>query len=619
MLSLAFNIRPVKSENSTIIVPDDYPTIQAAINAASAGGTVFVEAGVYNENIVVNKTIALIGENESTTIIDGSVQITQTSNVEINGFEIQSDVTIRFANTVTLVGNVMNGISTYCNYGVDNITGNTIYGGIGMVESAGGIFRNNMILYGISGQYYIGSNTIIGNNITGGIAITPYPWSSQQTIVGNTISGGGIVLGEYCVNSNISNNVITNSRFGIDLSTYISSGTVFNNTIANTVYGIYLECSDNFAFECNKIEGCTYSPITLQDSEGNLFYHNDFINNSYWPNTGGTYNTWDDGYPSGGNYWSNYRTLYPNASEIDSSGIWNTSYVIDANNIDRYPLMDPWPSHDIAITSVATSKTIVGQGYSLNTTVTVANRGDYTETFNVTLYTNTTAIATQTVTLASRKSTTLTFTWNTTGFAIGNYIMSAYVHSVPGETNLADNTYIGGTVRIDTGKLGIASVTVSPTTVYQGDHVTVNIIIHNGLDYLATCKNITVYANETIIATITNMNVNPHANITITVTMATDLPYGKYTINAELYGTTVISGKNLTFSDSYAGGTVLVTIPGDINGDGKVDSTDFIIFLAAYGFGTGQPAYNPACDLNHDGKVDSTDFIIFLANYGKSI
>jgi hypothetical protein len=50
-------------------------------------------------------------------------------------------------------------------------------------------------------------------------------------------------------------------------------------------------------------------------------------------------NVWDDGYPSGGNYWSDYQTTYPNASEIDSSGIWNTPYVIDANNTDHYPLM----------------------------------------------------------------------------------------------------------------------------------------------------------------------------------------------------------------------------------------------------------------------------------------
>jgi hypothetical protein len=50
-------------------------------------------------------------------------------------------------------------------------------------------------------------------------------------------------------------------------------------------------------------------------------------------------NTWDDGYPSGGNYWSDYRTRYPGAVENDSSGIWNTPYNVSSGNIDRYPLM----------------------------------------------------------------------------------------------------------------------------------------------------------------------------------------------------------------------------------------------------------------------------------------
>jgi hypothetical protein len=49
-------------------------------------------------------------------------------------------------------------------------------------------------------------------------------------------------------------------------------------------------------------------------------------------------NKWDDGYPSGGNYWSDYLTKYPHAAEIDGSGIWNTPYVIDGNNTDHYPL-----------------------------------------------------------------------------------------------------------------------------------------------------------------------------------------------------------------------------------------------------------------------------------------
>jgi hypothetical protein len=78
----------------------------------------------------------------------------------------------------------------------------------------------------------------------------------------------------------------------------------------------------------------------------------------------------------------------------------------------------------------------------------VANHGSYTETFSVTLYANTTSITTQTITLTSGNSKTITFTWNTTGFALGNYAISAYAWPVPGETDLANNNCTDGSVLI---------------------------------------------------------------------------------------------------------------------------------------------------------------------------
>jgi hypothetical protein len=102
--------------------------------------------------------------------------------------------------------------------------------------------------------------------------------------------------------------------------------------------------------------------------------------------------------------------------------------------------------HDVAVTNVASTKTVVCQGFSANINVTVANQGGYTETFNVTAYANATAIQTETLTLTSQNSTTLTFTWNTIGFAQGNYTLSAYAWPVPSETNTADNNFTDGWV-----------------------------------------------------------------------------------------------------------------------------------------------------------------------------
>jgi len=106
------------------------------------------------------------------------------------------------------------------------------------------------------------------------------------------------------------------------------------------------------------------------------------------------------------------------------------------------------PAHDVAITRYEQSKDVVGVGYSCSITITVQNQGDYTETFNITLYADTTIIETREITLTGGNSTTATFTWNTSGFAKGNYTVSAYAWPVPGETDTADNTYTGGLVKV---------------------------------------------------------------------------------------------------------------------------------------------------------------------------
>ena len=97
-------------------------------------------------------------------------------------------------------------------------------------------------------------------------------------------------------------------------------------------------------------------------------------------------------------------------------------------------------AHDIAVTNVNPLKTIVGQSCTVHINVTVENQGDLTETFNLTVYANTSEIETKQITLDSNTSTTITFTWDTTGFAKGNYTISAYAWPVPGETDTADNT-----------------------------------------------------------------------------------------------------------------------------------------------------------------------------------
>jgi hypothetical protein len=107
------------------------------------------------------------------------------------------------------------------------------------------------------------------------------------------------------------------------------------------------------------------------------------------------------------------------------------------------PITLLYNGHDIAVTNAGPLKTVVGQSLSANVTATVKNYGIFSETFNTTIYANSTAINTQTVSLQSGTWMTLTVTWNTTEFAYGNYTINAYAWPVPGETNTSNNNFTG--------------------------------------------------------------------------------------------------------------------------------------------------------------------------------
>lgn len=97
--------------------------------------------------------------------------------------------------------------------------------------------------------------------------------------------------------------------------------------------------------------------------------------------------------------------------------------------------------HDIAVSNVVSNKNMVGQNYNINITVTVENKGDFNETFNVAVSCNSSIADMQMVTdLAPDSTINLTFVWNTTGVSKGYYTISGTADNVTGETDLADNT-----------------------------------------------------------------------------------------------------------------------------------------------------------------------------------
>lgn len=123
------------------------------------------------------------------------------------------------------------------------------------------------------------------------------------------------------------------------------------------------------------------------------------------------------------------------------------------------------PLHDVAVTNVAPQGTSVAQGFNLAVSVTVADNGAFPESFNVTIYGNSTiplAPGQPVTNLGWGENRTLTFVWNTTGAVKGNYILTATVDTVPGETNTADNTMGAGVIYV----VSVGAVTGSSTAMF---------------------------------------------------------------------------------------------------------------------------------------------------------
>lgn len=194
-----------------------------------------------------------------------------------------------------------------------------------------GISVKNLNLAGNLEGVFLGSttnSTIASNRISNNMNGITFDASSNNTVTGNTITDNeaGISVRWSSVNNNIiGNNITANNETGIYIAES-ESNSIIGNNITNSGRGVYTE----------------YCGV-------NIFHHNNFINNTQqWADIGFTpwpiplqisVSIWDDG--TEGNYWSDYENKYPNATELDGSGIWNTPYVLHESNQDNYPLTTP--------------------------------------------------------------------------------------------------------------------------------------------------------------------------------------------------------------------------------------------------------------------------------------
>jgi parallel beta-helix repeat protein len=355
MLTLIFNIQSAKAESGTIYIRADGSVEPSTAPISSINNVTYTFTGnIYDEIVVERNNIVVDGAGYT---VEG---LGTGYGIRLEG---RSNVTIRN----TTIKNFIYGIWLYESSN-NSIVGNNI--------------KNNgddgIALY--SSNY----NNISGNNITAnnryGIVIES---SNYNSISGNSITANGycgIALRYSSSYNSISGNNIKNNRYGIWLEGL--NNCIIGNTIANNrECGIWLSSSNNI-IHGNNIKNNTYG-IGLSRSSNNRIYHNNFINNTYQVYSYYSVNVWDDSYPSGGNYWSDYTDadLYcgPNQDKPGSDGIGDTPYIIDADNRDRYPLMNPYgapppPTYNLTIMATAGGTTNPAPGtysYTANLSVQV--------------------------------------------------------------------------------------------------------------------------------------------------------------------------------------------------------------------------------------------------------
>lgn len=379
---------PVKAEPKTITVPDHYPTIQEAINAANENDIVFVKRGAYHEEAInINKSVSLIGEDVEETILslhppliqvayllnwfwvpDTAIKI-NASDVKLQGFTINlpnDDYGVgsgiyAVGDGISFTDNTVANRSVYLSGAMLNITCNSLSG---TLEIAGSniTVANNTIKEDLKVQ---GSFNLVSDNKIG----SGYYWSgihldgSFNCVVGNSFSS----MSTDDSNFNV---IIGNSFANLDMTKYgkggcsntiISKNRVAGNRGIND--GIWLYEGENNTISANSICNCE-NGLTLGTSGStavsNSIYLNNFVNNTNHiiclSGSDHTVNRFDNGVK--GNYYDDYQGNDANWDGVGDSPYtvqethWDEELKRDVTIVffqDNYPLMSPFDIDSFSI------------------------------------------------------------------------------------------------------------------------------------------------------------------------------------------------------------------------------------------------------------------------------
>ena len=347
---------------ATIVVPDDYATVQEAVDAANPEDTVYIRAGLYHEHVTVDKALTIEGEHRDTTILcgqgSGDVLHLTASGVTV------TMLTVRDGNR-----------GVHCT-GADGTqiiactVRHHVEDAIKFEDSPNSLIRACDVIDAYGTLAYLGTGVHVLNSANsivedvrlfdndGDRTVNAY-WSDGTVFRRVTLfnNAGMFMLGFG--NYTVEGLSIHDNQVGVYLNACDHS--ILRDSVIQSCPGSAIHItfhSHNNVFENNIIEGNGVGIQLLSpDVVQNYFYHNAFIGNAdqvadCWPeHPGAESQYWDDGYPSGGNYWSDYAgsDYYhgPGQDLPGSDGIGDTPHQVVATNpggFDSYPLMgDPCP------------------------------------------------------------------------------------------------------------------------------------------------------------------------------------------------------------------------------------------------------------------------------------
>jgi len=243
---------------------------------------------------------------------------------------------------------------------IDNPIGITLSSSVASVITNNTMNMGGIRLWGHSVEYW-NTHTIEPSN-----AVNGRPVRYWKNISGGTVpEGAAQVLLANCTGVKVENQVLGDVESGIqvgfssgftitNLTThdnyngiylwYSANGIHTRNTIIGNINGIFMSNSNSNTIALNTLSG-NEKGLFLVRSGSNTIYHNEFLSNIEQGADFFAANDWDNGYPSGGNYWSDYSGVDqfsgPNQDQPGSDGIGDTRYTVDPDSQDRYPLMAP--------------------------------------------------------------------------------------------------------------------------------------------------------------------------------------------------------------------------------------------------------------------------------------